>query len=106
MHSIDTNTFAGQTNNQAMTHQDLDILAQNLTNAFTKEIRAIVSANNAIPQQLVLAKIATQIKNLKERIEPSEDVSTHHKSDDGETKISRLIKKIRQEEKDRNYTRV
>ena len=70
VHSIDTNTLAGQVNNQAVTRQDLDILAQNLTNAFTEQIHAIVSASNTVPQQQVLADMANQIKNLEERIEP------------------------------------
>ena len=76
MHSTDTDTLAGPANNQALTRQDLDILAQNLTNAFTEQICVIVSASNAAPQQQVLADMANHIKNLKERIKPIEDVFT------------------------------
>ena len=42
----DTDTSAGQANNQAMTRRDLDLLAQNLTVAFSEQHRVIVSANN------------------------------------------------------------
>lgn len=37
--------------------------------------------------------MANKIKNLKERIEPREDVSTPLKSNNGETKISRSSKR-------------
>ena len=76
-----------------LTCRDLDILVQNLTNAFTEQIHTIVSTNNAAPRQQVLTEMTTQIKNLKERIEPSEDVSTHPKSGDDDTKVSRSSKR-------------
>ena len=62
-------------------------------------IHAIVSASNTAPQQQVLASMANQIKNLKERIEPSEDVSTPQKSNDGEIKISRSSKRNKRRRK-------
>ena len=55
MHSTDTDTFAGQVNNQAVTRHALDMLAQNLTTAFAEQLRAIVSANAVTPHQQVLA---------------------------------------------------
>ena len=41
VHCTDTNSSTGQGNNQAVTRQDLDILAQNLTTVFSAQIRAI-----------------------------------------------------------------
>ena len=58
------------------------MLAQNLTTAFIEQLRAIFSANAATPHQQVLANMAGQIKNLKERIEPN---SSFQKSDDRDT---------------------
>ena len=55
-----------------MTRRDLDMLAQNLTTAFTEQLCAIVSANAATPHQQVLADMADQIENLKKSIEPLE----------------------------------
>ena len=46
VHSTDTDTSAGLANNQAVTRRDLDLQAQNLTVAFSEQLRAIVSANN------------------------------------------------------------
>ncbi len=51
VHSIDTDTYAGQDNNQAVTRRDLDMLAQNLTTTFIEQLRAIVNANAATPYQ-------------------------------------------------------
>lgn len=36
VHSIDTDASTGQANNQVVTRQDLDMLAQSLTYAFTE----------------------------------------------------------------------
>ena len=41
------------------------------TDTFTKQLRAIVSANAATPHQQVLANVADQIDNLKKRMEPT-----------------------------------
>ena len=51
VHNTDTDTSAGQANNEAVTRQDLDLLAKNLTVAFSEQLRAIVSANNLATQQ-------------------------------------------------------
>ena len=51
VHSTNTNTSASQANNQLVARRDLEILAQNLTNAFAEQLRTIVSANAAPPHQ-------------------------------------------------------
>ena len=61
VHNTDTNTSAGQANNQVVTRQGLDMLAQNLTTAFSEQLRAVVTANNAATQQQILTDIAGQI---------------------------------------------
>ena len=66
VHSTDTDTSAGHANNQAVTRRDLDMLARNLTAAFSEQLRAIMNNNNP-PQQQVLENMADQIKNLWER---------------------------------------
>ena len=76
----------GQANNQAVTGRDM--LAQNLTNAFSEQLCAFVSTNNTAHRQQMLANMANQIKNLKELIQPSKDVSSPYKSDDGDTNVS------------------
>ena len=58
VHSIDTDTSAGQANNQVVTRRDLDMLAQNLTNAFFEQLHAILSANNAAAQHQILVDMA------------------------------------------------
>ena len=93
VHSIDTDTSVGQTNNQAVTRRDLDILAQNLTTAFAEQLCAIVSANAATPHQQVLADMADPIEILKKRIEPH---SSSQKSEDRDTLISRSSRRNRQ----------
>ena len=62
--STNTNTSAGHTNNQAVTRRDLDMLARNLTAAFSDQLRAVINSNPA--QQQVLEDMADQIKNLQE----------------------------------------
>ena len=62
VHSTDTDTSAGHANNQAVTRRDLDMLARNLTAAFTEQLRAVI--NNTPTQQRVLEDMADQIKNL------------------------------------------
>ena len=49
MQNTDTDTSAGQANNQVVTRRDLDILVQNCTNTFTKQLRTTVRANAASP---------------------------------------------------------
>lgn len=51
VHDTDTYTSVGHANNQAVNHKDLNILAQNITNAIIEQIRAIISSNNDVPQQ-------------------------------------------------------
>ena len=86
--STDITISTCQATNHAVTHEDLDILVQNLTIPFSKQIRAIINTHNVAPQQQALADIANQIKRLQARLEPREDVFTRHKSNDGETKTS------------------
>ena len=93
MESTDTNTSTGQANIQALTCRGLDMVAHNLTSAFTEQLRAIVSDNTVTPYQQVLADITDQIKNLKERIESTN--SSSQKSDDLDTQISRKSKRNR-----------
>ena len=49
VHSTDTETSRGMMNNQDVTRRDLDMLAQNQTNAFFEQHRTIVSTNNVAP---------------------------------------------------------
>ena len=82
VHSTDTDTSAGHANNQAVTHRDLDMLARNLTAAFSEQLRAVINNNNPA-QQRVLEDMADQIKNLRERIEPPNEIPKSHESQDG-----------------------
>ena len=68
VHSTDTNTSTGHANNQAVTRRDLDMLARNLTTAFSEQLHAVINHNNPA-QQRILEDMADQIKNLQERIE-------------------------------------
>ncbi|XP_057517902.1 uncharacterized protein LOC130798824 [Amaranthus tricolor] len=86
VHSTDTDTSAGHANNQAVTRRDLDMLARNLTAAFTEQLRAVIS--NTPTQQRVLEDMADQIKNLQERIEPHHEVPKSHESQDGNSRTS------------------
>ena len=72
VHSTDTDTSAGHANNQAVTRRDLDMLARNLTAAFSEQLRAVI--NNTPTQQRVLEDMAGQIKSLQERIEPHQEI--------------------------------
>ena len=87
VHSTDTDTSAGHANNQAVTRRDLDMLARNLTAAFSEQLRAVMNNNNP-PQQQVLQDMADQIKNLRERIEPHQEIPKSHESQDGNSRMS------------------
>ncbi|XP_057537254.1 uncharacterized protein LOC130814967 [Amaranthus tricolor] len=86
VHSTDTDTSAGHANNQAVTRRDLDMLARNLTAAFSEQLRAVI--NNTPTQQRVLEDMANQIKNLQERIEPHQEIPKSHESQDGNSRTS------------------
>ena len=73
VHSTDTDTSTGQANNQAVTRRDLDMLAQNLTNAFAEQLRAAISANTTNPNPQVLGDMAAQIEDLRRRMDPPND---------------------------------
>ena len=104
VHSTDTDTSAGQANNQAVTRRDLDMLARNLTAAFSEQLRAVMNNNNPAPQQ-VLEDMADQIKNLRERIEPPNETPKSHESQDGNSEMSRSSKRNkRRRERPRTHT--
>ena len=86
VHSTNTDTSAGHTNNQAVTCRDLDMLARNLTAAFSEQLRAVI--NNTPTQQRMLEDMSDQIKNLQERIEPHQEIPKSHESQDGNARMS------------------
>ena len=47
VHSTDTDTSADHANNQAVTRHDLDVLARNLTAAFSEQFYAVINNNPA-----------------------------------------------------------
>lgn len=58
--------------------------------AFSEQIRVIINTNNVVPHQQGLEDMANQIERLRARLEFSQDdVSTLHKSTNGETKTFR-----------------
>ncbi|XP_057550566.1 uncharacterized protein LOC130828618 [Amaranthus tricolor] len=78
------------------------MLAQNLTAAFSEQLRAVM--NNTPTQQRVLEDMADQIKNLREQIEPHQEIPKSHESQDGNSRTShssRRNKKMR--ERSRTY---
>ena len=88
VHNTDIDTSAGHANNQTVTRRDLDMLARNLTAAFSEQLRAVVNNNNPA-QQRVLEDMANQIKNLQERIQPHIEMPKSHESQDGNSRMSR-----------------
>ena len=94
VHSTDTDTSAGQVNNQAVTRRDLEMLAQNLTATFSKQLRAVMSTNNPA-QQRALDDMANQIRNLQDRVAPRQDASNPQTSPDGNTRMSRSSRRNR-----------
>ena len=102
VHNIDTDTSASHANNQAVTRRDLDMLARNLTAAFSEQLRAII--NNTPTQQRVLEDMADQIKNLRERIEPHQETPKSHESQDGNSSTSHSSRRNKKRrERSRTY---
>jgi hypothetical protein len=86
VHSTDTDTSAGQANNQVVTRRDLDILAQNLTAAFSEQLRAIVTQTPV--QRQTMDEMANQIRNLQDQVNPQPH-SSPQASRSGNTGASR-----------------
>jgi hypothetical protein len=104
VHSTDTDTSAGQANNQVVTRRDLDMLAQNLTAAFSEQLRTIIKAN-APDQRQTMDEMANQIRNLQEQVSPH--VHSSHpltRSDTGMSRSSRRNKRRREMSKTHNST--
>ena len=97
VHNTDTDTSAGHANNQTVTRRDLDMLARNLTAAFSEQLRAVI---NNTPTQRVLEDMADQIKNLQERIEPHQEIPKSHESQDGNSRMSHSSRQKEGEIKD------
>ena len=103
VHSTDTDTSAGHANNQAVTRRDLDMLARNLTAAFSEQLCTVINDNPA--QQRVLEDMADQIKNLQERIEPHDEISKSHGSREGNSGMSRSSRRNKKRwERSRTHT--
>ena len=92
VHNTDTDTLAGHANNQVVTRRDLDMLARNLTATFSEQLHAVINHNNPA-QQRILEDMADQIKNLKVRIEPRNEIPKSHESQDGNSGMSRSSKR-------------
>ena len=86
VHNTDTDTSAGHVNNQTVIRRDLDMLARNLTAAFSEQLCAVI--NNTPTQQRVLEDMADQIKSLQERIEPHQEIPKSHESQDRNLRTS------------------